>query len=262
MNQSISLPPDHIYCSDCESAISKQAKYCPHCGNYQNYQYEQDLKEQRETQWNTLKEIIIFYSVYLITMVPLLWFRDRKSAATAMLVVSFVDVVVILIYWIKTKVSLLSQFRFDKIVRKYLLIGLACLLPVLALNFFYHHIIIKLFSIEDIQISDAFTEAGFGPMVVIFATSLMPAFWEEIAFRGLIQSRLVAIFTPKRAILVTAALFAIIHVTALSWPYLFFLGLVLGILRYYSKSLWPTIAFHFFHNLIITLIEMFSGGTF
>ena len=52
-----------------------------------------------------------------------------------------------------------------------------------------------------------------------------------------------------------AGLFAIIHVQWLSLPYLFLLGLVLGVLRHRSGSLLPGMVLHFLHNAAVVLLE-------
>jgi len=53
--------------------------------------------------------------------------------------------------------------------------------------------------------------------------------------------------------------FAIIHSNWLSIPYLFGLGLVLGILRQRSGSLLPGMVVHMIHNSWIVLFEHFSN---
>ena len=91
--------------------------------------------------------------------------------------------------------------------------------------------------------------------VIILDICVMPAIWEEIAFRGLIQTGLATAVKTREAIILTAVLFAIIHFSALSGIYLFGLGLVLGVLRHRSQSLVPGMLMHFFHNLAIVLVE-------
>jgi membrane protease YdiL (CAAX protease family) len=71
---------------------------------------------------------------------------------------------------------------------------------------------------------------------------------EEFLFRGVIQSWLRPLWGPPAAILVTATLFALIHVNPPVVPLLFTLGLTLGMLRTWSGSLLPCILLHGVYN--------------
>ena len=48
-----------------------------------------------------------------------------------------------------------------------------------------------------------------------------------------------------------AALFAVLHFSLLSLPYLFMVGLLLGWAKWKTGSLYPSILVHFLHNLIV-----------
>ncbi|WP_299680578.1 type II CAAX endopeptidase family protein [uncultured Dokdonia sp.] len=88
---------------------------------------------------------------------------------------------------------------------------------------------------------------------------------EELFFRGYIQKRLQLKTTTSICILVTSILFALIHAPYSNllleeyyqdWHlfYLtFFGGLLSGILYYKSKSIGPSIIFHIFWNLMVSI---------
>lgn len=70
---------------------------------------------------------------------------------------------------------------------------------------------------------------------------------EELLFRGMIYPLLRhrgAVF----AIVISAALFSLVHFIPLLLPALFFIGLLLGLLREWSKSVIPCILFHALQN--------------
>lgn len=258
MNSPAGLPPNSIYCSKCWKPISKDAKYCQHCGAYQNYQYQQAALKQTREQWEIIKSIIIFYSIYLASVLPLFWIDDDK-VAVGILVISGVDVLIILGYWCISRISILHLFHFDWKIFYYIGAGIFFLVPLSVINFAYHDVLVKFFGVEEIRFSEPFISAGFGFGVIVFSGCLMPAIWEEIAFRGLIQTGLSKKFRKWEVIFLTSALFAIIHITVLSWPYLFLVGVVLGLLRMHSQSLWPVIVVHFLHNFIVFYNEYYGS---
>jgi uncharacterized protein len=98
-------------------------------------------------------------------------------------------------------------------------------------------------------------EAGYGWGMVVLLIAVAPAISEEIAFRGIIQPSLGRILKPGEALLVTALLFAILHLQWLGLLHLSILGLVLGWVRIRSGSLYPCILLHFVHNSLVVLQE-------
>lgn len=254
MNPPAQLPPGSIYCSNCWKPISKDAKYCPHCGSYQNYRHRQEISKETQEEWKILRSTIIFYTIYLATILPLFWIEDM-NVAVGTIIISGVDVLLILSYWSISRIPILSMFGINRDTIKYGLAAIVVLSGLLVVNFSYHAAIIKFLGLQVFSVTDTFTKAGFGFRAMVFEMCLMPAVWEEIAFRGLIQTNLSKKFGKWEAILITSAMFAIIHITAISWPYLFLLGLTLGLLRWYSQSLWPVILMHFLHNLVVLYCE-------
>ena len=92
----------------------------------------------------------------------------------------------------------------------------------------------------------------------LFIIALMPAIVEETFFRGTLQQFFVRWFgNPWVGILVTSILFSAIH-----WSYFGFLtramlGVVLGLLFYYGKSIWLNILAHFLNNAVaVTALYM------
>jgi hypothetical protein len=67
---------------------------------------------------------------------------------------------------------------------------------------------------------------------------------EEVFFRGFLQAGLENRFGAWVAIILTAALFALVHVLPGVLPPIFVLGLIFGILRFETDSLWPAILLH------------------
>lgn len=253
-------PPPPL-CQGCRTPLSGTGRFCPHCGadlKPQLARLEHRQRQRRQEQdWAAVRGVVWFYLIYLATVVPLLWLPDH-IAATAMLAVSGIDAFLILGYWWHTRTRLGPDLRPRAGLLPYLLVACGLLVVFLPLNTGYHALLRWLFTLDPEKLptlTGAFDAEGYGLAVQLFAIAVMPAIWEEIAFRGLIQERLRGVVGTGEAIGLTAGLFAIIHVQWLSLPYLFLLGLALGILRHRSGSLLPGMVLHGLHNAVVVLLE-------
>lgn len=118
----------------------------------------------------------------------------------------------------------------------------------------------SMFSLPEQSYSAPAIAAGYGVWLPLFTVAVCPAVTEEIAFRGVMNSALRNVLEPREAAIVTALLFAILHLSILSFPHLLVMGLVLGYIRHRSKSLYPCILLHFCHNASVVLLEHYSDG--
>jgi membrane protease YdiL (CAAX protease family) len=92
--------------------------------------------------------------------------------------------------------------------------------------------------------------------------------WEEVYFRGIILVLFMRILSKRRAVLLAAFLFAIIHLDLLH-PSLdalvdvvsiFFMGLLFTYMALKSGSLLPGIVFHYFHDIFVSLVQNTPGA--
>ena len=89
--------------------------------------------------------------------------------------------------------------------------------------------------------------------------AIVPAFCEEVAFRGFILSGLRREYRAWSAIVLSALLFGFLHVLLSLFQQLFnatLLGLVLGLLAVKSRSLWPGVAFHAMNNGLAVVLGL------
>lgn len=86
-----------------------------------------------------------------------------------------------------------------------------------------------------------------GLLLVVGVTVLAPI-GEELAFRGYLLRVLAARHGHLAGLLVTASLFAVIHFNPASVVALFALGLVFGLLRLSTGSVWPAVLAHAIQN--------------
>jgi membrane protease YdiL (CAAX protease family) len=103
---------------------------------------------------------------------------------------------------------------------------------------------------------------GWQRVVLVAAVGLAAPLGEETLFRGLIQKSLLAASSPRRAIAVTALLFAAIHYEPIGLLARVELGALFGFLAYRTGSLWAAIAAHAASNLFaLTLYFMSRNPT-
>jgi sodium transport system permease protein len=100
----------------------------------------------------------------------------------------------------------------------------------------------------------ALLKAGDQPWwLVLMVFAVTPAICEELAFRGFILSGLARGGRLAIAIVISSLMFGIIHMIPQQAFNAALLGLVLGTLAVYSRSLFPAMAFHFVNNGLASL---------
>lgn len=91
---------------------------------------------------------------------------------------------------------------------------------------------------------------GIGSVFLKFSfLCIIPAFCEELFFRGFCQTSLVRHYGRKLGIVIVAAMFAAAHLNPWYAHLYFLLGIILGWLFATSGSLWIPIICHFVNNL-------------
>lgn len=132
--------------------------------------------------------------------------------------------------------------------------AVGAVVPLLLVNFAYHGLLRAMTGLGDDGF-DTLRDAGVSDAALVWMVAVFPAVSEELAFRGLMLPWMHAAVGERKALLYSAALFAALHLNVLSFPYLLGVGLVLGIARTRSRSLYPPMILHFLHNLGV--LELF-----
>ncbi len=94
--------------------------------------------------------------------------------------------------------------------------------------------------------------------MLFFVIVLSPAFFEELAFRGLLQSRLGLLLGAAQGAVVGGAVFGLAHGITYGLPFQWGLGVYLSFLRIRSDSLVPGMLCHGVYNGVIVM--MLSSG--
>ena len=85
----------------------------------------------------------------------------------------------------------------------------------------------------------------------LVATCVVVPFIEEVAFRGWMLRRTEAALGARRAVLVTAFFFALLHLSLTGFPVRFAFGVVAAGVVYATGSLWSSILLHVVYNSLL-----------
>lgn len=94
----------------------------------------------------------------------------------------------------------------------------------------------------------------------LFVIALLPALFEEIFFRGTLQTLLINwVKNHHVGIWLSSLVFTLIHFNLEQIIPMFFLALILGYAFYFSKSIWVSIAIHFCNNALAVLMYYYQN---
>ena len=113
------------------------------------------------------------------------------------------------------------------------------------------------FGLFGIQNEGGSFDAGSQPNILLYflTIAILPALVEEFAFRGVIMGALKP-YSQGLAILVSSALFALMHGNFVQLPFTFCCGLVFAYLDIKTNSLLPSIIVHFLNNGLAVLSDV------
>jgi len=120
----------------------------------------------------------------------------------------------------------------------------------------------NILSIIGFNPSDEIVMNGVGDLLLnILLLAILPAVLEELIFRGIIFSGLKDKHSAFNTILVSSTFFMLMHGTLQQTVFQFIIGIVLGLIMYYTDNVLYPIIMHFVSNLIILLAAFFSTSS-
>lgn len=114
--------------------------------------------------------------------------------------------------------------------------------------------------LDSAAVTYAITDDPLNNLLVLFALVIFPAFMEEFAFRGIIAGRL-GLYNKGMAVVVSALLFGLIHMTAEQIPFAVCAGLLLGYIYLKTQSIWSVVIIHAANNLVSYISMYWSART-
>jgi membrane protease YdiL (CAAX protease family) len=96
-------------------------------------------------------------------------------------------------------------------------------------------------------------------IISIIVIGIIPAFTEELFFRGLILDGLNSNYSKRKAIIISAILFGAIHLNPWQFLSAFIIGLFSAWICIETKSILLCIYIHFFNNVLYTVVVRFKN---
>jgi membrane protease YdiL (CAAX protease family) len=238
-------------CLQCLAVLNIDSKFCNTCGARQY----PDISKEVPDKWRLLKQAALFYSIYIIVCCigsfidsfdTLFWsvVFDTILAVTA--IAFFVD------NWAENK--LLFRWPNFSILKLLGYIGIAILGSVIV-HYSVTWLNITIFSKEE-HFYYLFKTSVYYAFLLILIVAVLPAIFEELAFRGYLLNLLLKVADKEQAIYISAFLFAIIHLSFISLFWLIPFALFIGYIRVKENTLWYGVFFHFFFNLTACLFDL------
>jgi membrane protease YdiL (CAAX protease family) len=240
-----------MICVHCSKKNEKTSKFCISCGK----------NISKKTHINHTNHIgkITFFFVVLLLYIAIINFVEfeidyKKRLIIDAIFASFVLLVAIIDYKNILPLLKLKNLKVKPII--------AILLLAPALAYGIENLSSYLNKILFNEVASKYYYDFIFSSSPLFLTTLsvgiIPSIFEEIAFRGFVFKELFSIFSLKVTILITTVLFTILHLSFISFVWIFPLGIVFGYLRARYRTLWYSIFAHFTYNTSIVLIEYFN----
>ncbi len=98
-------------------------------------------------------------------------------------------------------------------------------------------------------------EGIFGFLLAVISTAVVPALMEEFGCRGIMFGIAEKKGGTTFALLISSAIFGLIHGNFMQIPFAFLVGLVLGVIRIKTGSLWVAILIHGVNNFASVVVD-------
>jgi uncharacterized protein len=243
---------DSIPCIHCNFSISREARFCSNCGSLQ----EKDYTERSSKQGYWLGSMIIFFVLELIVCL-VANFNDTYGGIGALLVYDIIFIVIAVVWtgimWEEVK-PLLRWNNFS--IVKVLLYSVAAIAGAIVVNFIVTWLNRSIFNMEE-QMYEAFAHLNYPKLIMILMIAVQPALFEELSYRGIMQTGLGKVIEPRQAVYVSSFLFAIIHMSFISLFWLIPFAIILGNIRLKENTIWYGVIIHFCFNATACVLEFF-----
>ncbi|MDD4111041.1 MAG: type II CAAX endopeptidase family protein [Clostridia bacterium] len=163
----------------------------------------------------------------------------------------------------------LKDFKVKKVDSKTvfisILIGCIVFILTIAISSFFSYIL-ALFGYSASTGTSTAVATWENFILSIILVAILPAICEEFTHRGFLINGLKSLGL-KKAILFSSLLFGLLHLNVQQFFYASIIGIILGIVTVFSKSIFPAIIIHFMNNFINVYLDFaqskgLPGGDF
>ena len=242
-------------CDECLTRVNDEQKYCHNCGSY----LSSEVVSVSIFNNTDLRQIFMFYFVYLFVCLFVKnspWFNTYDELFWVEIILAAITLRFVYL----NRIAIRTVLKFNNFKWPVLLgvIAIAAVgsfivsISVQQLNVTFFH--------NEVNYFKAFKLYTFPTLIMLYSIALMPAVFEELAFRGVMYHYCTNFLDNRLVVVVTAFLFAIMHLSMISLAWLIPFGIFIGNLRRKYNTLWYGIIFHFVFNLVACIFDLYRQG--
>ncbi len=247
---------EHIdACSECGTRVNTYHRYCKNCGNYLG---DQAIAINIFNN-SALRSLFIFYFIYLFICLLVKHTSFFQNYDQLFWVELLLAGITLLFAW-QNKEQLKPLLTFKRINPFImLLVVILAAAASVVVSFTIREVNITFFNSE-VSYYQGYKSYFFPVVLMVYSIAILPAFIEELAFRGIMYNYCNAFLDERLVVAVTAFLFAIMHLSLISLVWLLPFGFFIGHMRLRYHTLWYGIIFHFIFNLKACIIDLLREG--
>ncbi|WP_207491895.1 CPBP family intramembrane glutamic endopeptidase [Aridibaculum aurantiacum] len=252
MEEELTIP--HT-CEECQHSVQDGDHYCYNCGAHLN---EQVVTVNIFNNFS-LRQVFLFYFIYLFICLLVKHTRWFDSYDRLFWIEIALAAVTLHFAW-RNRKSLFPILRFNNFKwQVFLGVIIFAAAASCIVNVTMRQVNVSFFG-ADVNYFNAYKLYFFPVATMIYSIAVIPAIFEEVAFRGIMYNYCENFLDERLVVAVTAFLFAIMHLSLLSLVWLVPFGFFIGHLRRRYNTLWYGIFFHFAFNLTAVVIDLYKGG--
>ena len=251
------------HCAACQRKLTVGALFCPGCGQTvdgsapapKRRADDSAVRTRFAEHWEELKGVAWLFGLLLATSLVFGLMSRSDSSPWPLVLQSAIDASIVVVAAGLRWRKLPFLFRIHPIgMRRWMEIFATSVAFVVVMALYFG--LLERLGVPMLQATGTLAQAGWPVWTALVLISLMPAVFEELAFRGVIQSSLERIFNARDAWLIQAALFSLLHLSPLVFPSHFVMGLCFGLIRMRSRSLYPGMLLHAAWNALAVFQEL------
>lgn len=244
-------------CIHCNQPIAEEASFCNHCGSLQALPDYEDA----EIRQNRVLLLSFFFGVHLVVCL-LANFNHSVRGLFPLLIFDGILSIVTIVYTVLLRKELGHIFRWVQFsFLKIIIYGSSAVVAAVAVNLIVKWLNRTIFDTESYYYY-AFSHLKYAKLVTVMVVALQPAFFEELAFRGVMQEGLKKVVDTKQAIFISAFLFSLLHMSIISFFWLMPFALWLGYVQSKEETIWYGVIIHFCFNTTACFLEFFELNLF
>ena len=266
---------NYIICPSCNSKLELDAKFCGKCGislgsnsfalnsnmnldlnnmNINSNSNSFDSNSNTNTNWEYILPVLKLWVIMLFSngALGLIIHFTKSNSLYLQLATAIFDAIFILgfiQYYEKDIFNSFSQFKKIKDSIYNIIFALVFIFVFMKI----YVGITELMGIKYINFLYIYKQNGWPLWSAFITIAIIPAIFEELAFRGFIMKRLQKIGGNNEALIIQAIMFSVLHMLPTIFISHFVIGVVLGTLYQQSKSIYPGIIVHLLWNSIVII---------